>query len=332
MSKPDDKQGAPLLEVRDLHTYFFLDGGVSKAVEGADFSIARGATLGLVGESGCGKSATSLSIMRLVPSPPGKIVQGEVIFDGRDLLHLPEAEMRRIRGRDIGIIFQEPMTSLNPVFTVGWQIVEVILNHERIPHKEAWERAVEMLRKVHISAPEQRANDYPHQLSGGMRQRVVIAMALACSPRLLIADEPTTALDVTIQAQIMDLFQEVTAGTDMTVLLVTHNLGIVAQTAGEVAVMYAGRIVEHAATARLFEAPLHPYTRGLLASIPKTTSSAQRLHVIEGSVPDPARKPQGCPFHPRCPLAKPICSKEMPGRHAAAEGHMVRCWAVEEAA
>jgi len=323
-------QPAPLLEVRGLHTYFFLEGGPSKAVEGVDLVVERGKTLGLVGESGCGKSATSLSIMRLIPSPPGRIVSGEVIFDGRNLLELPEREMRSVRGGDIGMIFQEPMTSLNPVFTVGSQIVEAILQHENISASDAWERAVEMLRRVRIPAAEDRAGDYPHQLSGGMRQRVMIAMALACNPKLLIADEPTTALDVTIQAQIMELFEEITGGNEMAVLLVTHNLGIVAQTADDVAVMYAGYIVEKAATEKLFETPLHPYTRGLLRSIPKTTETAERLHVIEGTVPDPAHKPEGCPFNPRCPLAMDICREKMPGYFNAKPGHSVRCWAVEK--
>jgi len=317
-----------LLEIRGLHTYFFVEGGPAKAVEGVDLAIKRSQTLGLVGESGCGKSATALSIMRLIPSPPGKIVKGEVIFAGRNLLDLPEREIRAVRGSDIAMIFQEPMTSLNPVFTVGSQIVEAIVNHEKVSKKEAWDRAVEMLRRVHIPSPEGRATDYPHQLSGGMRQRVMIAMALACSPKLLIADEPTTALDVTIQAQIMDLFQEITEGTDMAVLLVTHNLGIVAQTADEVSVMYAGHIVEHANTAELFESPLHPYTRGLLESVPKTTGGARRLHVISGTVPDPAHKPPGCPFNPRCELVMDVCREKMPEPFNAKAGHTVRCWAV----
>ena len=329
MTNPE-KTSAPLLEIRDLHTWFFLEGGPSKAVEGVDLDVPRGKTLGLVGESGCGKSATSLSIMRLIPSPPGRIVSGTITFDGQSLLDLPEPEMRKVRGRDIAMIFQEPMTSLNPVFTIGFQIVEAIRMHEKMTRKQAWERAVEMLRRVHIPSAEDRANDYPHQLSGGQRQRVMIAMALSCNPKLLIADEPTTALDVTIQAQIMELFEEIRQGTDMSVLLVTHNLGIVAQTADEVAVMYAGHIVEHAATGELFELPLHPYTRGLLESIPKTTGTAKRLHVIGGSVPDPARKPPGCPFHPRCPLAMDKCREQMPVPAQARPGHTVRCWAVKE--
>jgi len=327
--KPDANNTA-LLEVRDLHTYFFLEGGPAKAVEGIDLVVGRGKTLGLVGESGCGKSAASLSIMRLIPSPPGRIVNGEVIFEGRNLLELSEEEMRTVRGGEIGMIFQEPMTSLNPVFTVGYQIVEAIQQHESISTSDAWERAVELLRRVRIPAPEDRVTDYPHQLSGGMRQRVMIAMALACNPKLLIADEPTTALDVTIQAQIMELFDEITRGNDMSVLLVTHNLGIVAQTADDVAVMYAGYIVEKASTVELFDQPLHPYTRGLLRSIPKTTETAERLHVIEGSVPDPAHKPPGCPFNPRCPLAMDICREKIPGYFDAGPGHTVRCWAVEK--
>ena len=330
MSKADSEYDSTLLDVRDLHTYFFVEGGPAKAVEGVSLRGGSGKTLGLVGESGCGKSATALSILRLIPSPPGKIVGGEVIFEGRNLLELPENEMRTVRGCDIAMIFQEPMTSLNPVFTVGSQIVEAIMTHERVSKKQAWDRAVEMLRRVHIPSPKERATDYPHQLSGGMRQRVMIAMALACSPKLLIADEPTTALDVTIQAQIMDLFQEIAEGTDMAVLLVTHNLGIVAQTADDVAVMYAGHIVEHATTEQLFEAPLHPYTRGLLESVPKTTGAAERLHVISGSVPDPAHKPPGCPFNPRCPHAMDVCREKMPAPFEQQPGHTVRCWAVEK--
>jgi len=326
LAKSDACNKPPLLEISDLHTYFFLEGGPSKAVEGLDLAVPRGKTVGLVGESGCGKSATSLSIMRLIPSPPGKIVRGRIVFDGVDLLSLPPDDMRRVRGREIAMIFQEPMSSLNPVFTVGYQIVEMIRNHEAVAKKEAWARAVDLLRRVRIPAPEQRADEYPHQLSGGMRQRVMIAMALACSPKLLIADEPTTALDVTIQAQIMELFEEIRQGTDMSVLLVTHNLGIVAQTADEVAVMYAGHIVEQAATRPLFASPLHPYTQGLLESIPKTTSTAERLHVISGNVPDPSHKPPGCPFNPRCPKATDRCRSEMPPTVELQPGHIVRCW------
>jgi oligopeptide/dipeptide ABC transporter ATP-binding protein len=319
---------APLVQICDLHTYFFLEGGTAKAVEGLDLRIGRGKTLGLVGESGCGKSATALSIMRLIPSPPGKIVRGRITFDGRDLLTLPEDEMRSVRGRDITMIFQEPMTSLNPVFTIGYQIAEAVMLHDNVTRKEAYARAVKMLGRVKIPSPEQRVNDYPHSLSGGMRQRVMIAMALSCNPKLLIADEPTTALDVTIQAQIMELFDEIRRGTDMSMLLVTHNLGLVAQSADDVAVMYAGHVVEQSPTGMLFDGPLHPYTQGLLESIPKTTGDKKRLHVISGSVPDPAHKPAGCPFHPRCPLVMEKCRTEVPTPVEPRPGHIVRCWAV----
>jgi len=326
-----DAAGDALLTIENLHTYFFLEGAPSKAVEGVDLQIPRGRTLGLVGESGCGKSATALSIMRLIPSPPGRVVSGRILMNGRDLLALTEAEMRRIRGKDIGMIFQEPMTSLNPVFTVGNQIVEAIRTHE--PHtraKEARARAVDLLRRVHIPSPAQRVDDFPHQMSGGMRQRVMIAMALACGPHMLIADEPTTALDVTIQAQIMDLFTEITAGNDMSVLLITHNLGVVAQAADEVAVMYAGHVVEKASTLLLFAQPRHPYTRGLMKSVPRLIDDADRLHVIPGNVPDPASKPPGCPFHPRCEWAFDPCSQNMPPVTEPEKGHQVRCWAVSE--
>ncbi|HUW34748.1 MAG TPA: ABC transporter ATP-binding protein [Planctomycetota bacterium] len=320
--------GQPLVQICDLHTYFYVEGGPAKAVEGLDLEIHRGKTLGLVGESGCGKSATALSIMRLIPSPPGRIARGRITFDGRNLLDLPEAEMRQVRGRDITMIFQEPMTSLNPVFTIGYQIAETVLLHEHVTKKQALGRAIEMLGRVKIPSPEQRVNDYPHHLSGGMRQRAMIAMALACNPKLLIADEPTTALDVTIQAQIMELFDEISKGTDMSMLLVTHNLGLVAQSADDVAVMYAGHVMEQSPTELLFDNPLHPYTRGLLESVPKTTGNVKRLHVIPGSVPDPAHKPPGCPFHPRCPRAIDVCRKEMPPAIEPQPGHTVRCWAV----
>ncbi|NQT20689.1 MAG: ABC transporter ATP-binding protein, partial [Planctomycetes bacterium] len=258
-----------LLEVRDLHTYFFLEGGPAKAVEGVDFRIERGKTLGLVGESGCGKSATALSILRLIPSPPGKTVGGKVIFEGRNLLELPERQMRAVRGCDIAMIFQEPMTSLNPVFTIGWQIVEVILNHEHVSKKEAWERTVDMLRRVHIPSPQDRATDYPHQLSGGMRQRVMIAMALACSPKLLIADEPTTALDVTIQREVLDLIAGLVAEDGMALLLISHDLGVMAENVQQMLVMYGGTVVESGPTADVFRHLAHPYTRGLFAARPR---------------------------------------------------------------
>lgn len=317
----------PLLAVRDLHTYFFTPDGVVRAVDGVDLTVHRGSTLCLVGESGCGKSVTALSIMRLIPYPPGRIVRGQVLFNGYDLLRLPEAEMVRMRGKSISMIFQEPMTSLNPVFRVGEQVAEAVLLHERVSHRQAWERAVEMLRLVGIPAPEQRARSYPHELSGGMRQRVMIAMALACRPQLLIADEPTTALDVTIQAQILELMRQLKRDFGMSILLITHDLGVVAEMADEVAVMYAGKIVEQAPVVELFHSPQHPYTQGLLASIPTLeTKKGQRLAVIKGSVPNPYRVPPGCAFAPRCPAVMPRCRTEPPPMFTPAPGHLARCW------
>jgi oligopeptide/dipeptide ABC transporter ATP-binding protein len=319
--------GEPLLVVRDLRTYFFMPEGVVRAVDGVDLTVHRGSTLCLVGESGCGKSVTALSIMRLIPHPPGRIIGGQVLFQGRDLLTLSEAEMTRVRGKDISMIFQEPMTSLNPVFRVGDQVAEAVLLHEQVSRREAWHRAVEMLRRVGIPAPELRARSYPHELSGGMRQRVMIAMALACRPQLLIADEPTTALDVTIQAQILELMRQLKRDFGMSILLITHDLGVVAEMADEVAVMYAGKIVEQAPVGELFHAPQHPYTRGLLASIPTLeTPKGQRLNVIKGSVPNPYRLPPGCAFVPRCPDAMPRCRTEPPPMFTPRPGHLARCW------
>ncbi len=291
-----------LLSVRNLSTHFFTAEGVVKAVQEAEFSIKRGQTFALVGESGCGKTATALSIMRLLPRPQGKIVGGEIVFEDRNLLALSERQMRRIRGNRIAMIFQEPMTSLNPVFTVGNQIAEPIKLHQKKSNKESWAGAVEMLRKVGIADPAQWARDYPHQMSGGMQQRVMIAMAVSCEPALLIADEPTTSLDVTIQAQILDLLDELQSQNGMSILLITHNLGIVAQRANDVAVMYASRIVEVADSQRLFAEPLHPYTQGLLASLPQLGFSGKRLPTIPGVVPEPLHFPLGCKFHPCCPI------------------------------
>jgi len=317
-----------LLKIRNLHTYFFTDDGVAKAVDGVDLELEEGGTLGVVGESGCGKSVTALSIMRLVPDPPGRIVNGEIFYSGNNLLALSEPEMRKIRGRSISMIFQEPMTSLNPVFQIGDQISEVLRLHERLPKKEAWNRSVEMLKLVGIPAPERRISEYPHQLSGGMRQRAMIAMALACSPKLMIADEPTTALDVTIQAQILELINRLQKEKGMSVILITHNLGVIAETAQKVAVMYAGRIVEYSAVRPLFASPKHPYTQGLLKSIPRLDedhSRKQKLEAIPGLVPSLLDLPQGCKFSNRCKHAFDRCTEE-PLLVEAEAGHLVRCW------
>jgi peptide/nickel transport system ATP-binding protein/oligopeptide transport system ATP-binding protein len=294
-------------------------------VDGVDVSVARGRTLGIVGESGCGKSVLSLSVMRLVPSP-GRIAGGTILFDGRDLLGLPPAEMRAIRGNRIAMIFQEPMTSLNPVFTAGDQIMEAMRAHDHSASAAALRsRAIEALARVRIPAPERRFDEYPHQMSGGMRQRVMIAMALACAPDLLIADEPTTALDVTVQAQILDLLRELQQQTGMAIILITHDLGIVAEMADEVAVMYAGRVVERAPGAAVFDDPQHPYTLGLLGSIPKIEEQHDRLLAIEGTVPPPFDLPQGCRFHPRCVFAAPACAEADPPLRELGPGHRVAC-------
>jgi len=319
-----------LLEVRGLKTYFYTEDGVVPAVDGVDFSINKGETIGIVGESGCGKSVTSLSIMRLIPNPPGKIVDGEIIFEGSDLLKKTEAEMRKIRGNEISMIFQEPMTSLNPVFTIGNQIIEAIVLHQNLDKAAAREKAIEMLRLVGIPSPERRVDEYPHQLSGGMRQRVMIAMALSCNPKLLIADEPTTALDVTIQAQILDLMRQLRDEFGTSIMLITHDLGVVAELAEKVVVMYAGKIVERADVKLLFGDPMHPYTLGLLGSIPKLTVEQERLQVIEGVVPDPAYMPKGCRFHPRCQDAQEICKVEEPELLTHRPGHEVACWKYTE--
>ena len=317
----------PLLQVKDLRTYFYTDQGVLRAVDGVSWSIRRGETLALVGESGCGKTVTALSIMRLIPSPPGRIVAGQIIFDGQGLLALTERQMRHIRGNRIAMIFQEPMTSLNPVYSVGDQVAEAICLHQNLPRRQAWQRAVEMLQRVGIPDAAQRAREYPHQMSGGMRQRVMIAMALSCNPDLLIADEPTTALDVTIQAQILDLLGRLQTETGMSILLITHDLGVVAQIADRVAVMYASKIVELATAEELFAAPLHPYTQGLFRSLPRLGTRTRRLEVIPGSVPDPGRFPPGCKFHPRCRLADdPRCRTCEPALLEVRPGHWVACW------
>ncbi len=323
--------GEPLIDVRDLRTHFFTEEGVARAVDGVSWSVGRGKTFALVGESGCGKSVTALSIMRLVSDPPGRIVSGQILFDGQNLAAADERRMRHIRGNRIAMIFQEPMTSLNPVYTVGNQIVEAIELHQGLRGKKAWDRAVEMLRQVGISAPAQRAHEFPHQMSGGMRQRVMIAMALSCDPALLIADEPTTALDVTIQAQILDLLRQLQADRHMTILLITHDLGVVAEMADEVGVMYAGRIVERASVTELFARPLHPYTQGLFRSIPRIGQTKHRLDVIPGSVPSPLNFPSGCPFHPRCELGcrDRLCQSVNPALAEVRPGHWVACFKAE---
>jgi len=301
-----------LLKVDTLSTWFYTDDGIVKAVNDVSFSLNKGHTLGIVGESGCGKSITSLSVMRLIDSPPGKIVGGKIVFKGEDLLAKSEEEMRRVRGKRIAMIFQEPMTSLNPVYTVGRQIEEALLIHETMTKKEAKRRALEMLRLVRIPLPEKRFDEYPHQLSGGMRQRVMIAIALACSPELLICDEPTTALDVTIQAQILALIDELKEKTGTSVIMITHDLGVISEIADEVLIMYAGEIVEYAPKAQLFQNPLHPYTQGLIACVPKLGRDSDRLQTIEGTVPSFDDMPAGCTFWPRCPFAESICKEKKP--------------------
>ena len=317
-----------LLRVENLQTYFFTDAGVLRAVDGVSLRIAPGETLGVVGESGCGKTVTALSILRLVPDPPGRIVGGRVTFEGTELLGLDAERMRKMRGSAISMIFQEPMTSLNPVFTVGDQIAEGVRLHQNLSRRAAWEKAVEMLRLVQMPDPDRRAREYPHQLSGGMRQRVMIAMALACGPRLLIADEPTTALDVTIQAQILELLLRLKEELGMAVMLITHDLGVIADTAQRVVVMYAGRVVEEASVRDLFANPRHPYTQGLLASIPtleKGAGARKRLQAIPGVVPSLLDLPPGCRFSDRCPLAVPECRGAEPELRQVTPQHWARC-------
>ena len=315
-----------LLEVRGLRTHFHTDRGLFRAVDGIDFSVGRGRTVGLVGESGCGKSVTSLSVMGLVASPPGQVEADAILFEGRNILGLPADERRRLRGGKMSMIFQEPMTSLNPVHTIGQQIVEAILAHTTLSPQAAKARAVEMLELVRIPSAKQRVDDYPHLLSGGMRQRVMIAMALSCEPALLIADEPTTALDVTIQAQILDLLQDLQRRLGMAMLIITHDLGVIAEIADEVVVMYAGKIVESAPVDALFADPQHPYTIGLLGSIPRIEVDRERLSTIEGSVPSPNNQPRGCRFAPRCPFADPRCHLEPPPLRDLGPEHRVACW------
>ena len=308
-----------LLTINGLKTYFFTRWGVVKAVDDVDVALGKGKTLGLVGESGCGKSVTALSVLRLVPKPRGRIVGGEILFQERNLLSLREEEMRGIRGGEIGMIFQEPMTSLNPVFSIGSQVLEALRVHKKLAKKEARQQAVKLLTSVGLPDAARRMRDYPHQLSGGMRQRVMIAMALASDPTLLIADEPTTALDVTIQAQILELIQKLRQKRGLAMILITHDLGIIAQTADDVAVMYAGKVVEYTNVKTLFADPKHPYTMGLLSSV-------HELRPIPGNVPNPLEEIPGCSFHPRCPSVKKICRGQMPSLLTLAPGHQTRCW------
>ena len=319
----------PLLEVADLRVHFRTDAGTVKAVDGVSLSVEAGETLGLVGESGCGKSVTAYAILQLLTAPPAQYAGGEIRFRGEDLLTLDERRLRRIRGNLISMIFQEPMSSLNPIMSVGRQITEVILEHESVTKQAARARALEMLRRVHIPSPETRFNEYPHQMSGGMKQRAMIAMALACKPQLLIAHEPTTALDVTIQAQILDLLNELQSEMGMSVLLITHDLGVVAETCDRVAVMYAGRIVEQAPVGELFERPRHPYTHGLFRSLPSLNEKQARLAAIPGSVPSPLDFPSGCRFRTRCAMAQEVCTQEPPLREIGA-GHLAACHFAEQ--
>ena len=317
-----------LLEIKGLKTHFKTDDGWLHAVDGVDMSIEAGETLGVVGESGCGKSVTAKTVMKLIDMPPGRIVAGQVLWQGRDLVPLGAEDMRRIRAKEIAIIFQEPMTSLNPVYTVGEQIAESIRLHEGLSRKDAIARAVEMLKLVRIPTPERRVHDYPHQFSGGMRQRVMIAMALSCKPQLLIADEPTTALDVTIQAQILDLLAELKSEMGMAIMLITHAMGVVAEVAQRVVVMYAGKVVEEAVVSELFAHPRHPYTQGLIRSIPRIDSALTkkvRLETISGTVPKLIAPPEGCRFAPRCKFVTPACTQATPALRQVAPGHKVAC-------
>ncbi len=319
-----------VLEVKNLHTCFFMDDGVVRSVDGVDFSLKEGSTLGIVGESGSGKSVTSLSIMGLLTGTTGKVTEGQIFLDGRDIANISEEEKRRLRGSQISMIFQEPMTSLNPVMKIGKQLTECILQHEKISKKEAWQKAEDMLRKTGVPRVERMMYEYPFQLSGGQRQRVMIAMALVCRPRILIADEPTTALDVTIQAQILDLMNNLKKEIGTSILFITHDLGVVAEVCDEVAVMYCGRVVEKADVYSLFANPSHPYTRGLLGSIPKLGEESDELEVIPGNVPNPRYMPKGCKFAPRCGLATDRCLEEEPGFFDLGEGHTCRCWLCEK--
>lgn len=322
-----------LLEVRNLKTYFVTDGDVLRAVDGVDLHIDEGETLGVIGESGCGKSVTALSIMKLIPRPPGLLVDGEILYGGRNLAEVSASQMRAIRGKEISMVFQDPMTSLNPVITCGEQIAEVLILHEGLKQRSAMEKAIELLKLVGIPDPGRRIREYPHQLSGGMRQRVMIAMALSCSPKLLLADEPTTALDVTVQAQILELLNELKVRLNMAVMLITHDMGVIAETAQRVVVMYAAKVAEEASVRELFDEPMHPYTQGLLRSIPRidlVASGKQRLETIPGTVPTlRGEVARGCRFAERCPHTKPVCTQRDPLVREIKPGHKVACWLYE---
>lgn len=319
-----------ILEIKNLHTYFYTDSGVIKSVDGVDIELREGTTLGIVGESGSGKSVTALSVMGLLMGTTGKVAEGEILFEGRDLTKLDDEERRKMRGEKISMIFQEPMTSLNPVMKIGDQITECILMHNNISKQEAWDKAVEMLKLTGVPRVERMMKEYPFQLSGGQRQRVMIAMALVCKPKILIADEPTTALDVTIQAQILDLMENLKQKTGTSILFITHDLGVVAEVCDDVVVMYSGRVVEKGDVRSIFASPSHPYTKGLLASIPKLGECAEELESIPGNVPNPKYMPQGCKFAPRCSCAFDKCRGEEPGFYDVGEGHMSRCWLCEK--
>jgi len=323
-AKSSSEAAEPLLKVSGLTVLFQTDQGTARAVDGVSFALHSGETLALVGESGCGKSVTALSLLR--PIPPGRIASGSVVFDGKSLLELPEKAMRDLRGNDISMVFQEPMTSLNPVFRIGDQMTAVLRLHQQLSRSEARQASVALLRQVGIPEPEQRMDDYPHQLSGGMLQRAMIALALACAPKLLIADEPTTALDVTIQAQILQLLRELQTESRLALLLITHDLAVVAETADRVAVMYAGRIVETATVEALFNEPRHPYTQGLFASLPGKEKQGDRLSAIPGTVPPATHFPAGCRFHPRCDKAMPLCRRAEPALHPSGASHQTACW------
>ena len=319
-----------ILEIKNLHTYFYTDSGVIKSVDGVDIELREGTTLGIVGESGSGKSVTALSVMGLLMGTTGKVAEGEILFEGRDLTKLDDEERRKMRGEKISMIFQEPMTSLNPVMKIGDQITECILMHNNISKQEAWDKAVEMLKLTGVPRVERMMKEYPFQLSGGQRQRVMIAMALVCKPKILIADEPTTALDVTIQAQILDLMENLKQKTGTSILFITHDLGVVAEVCDDVVVMYSGRVVEKGDVRSIFASPSHPYTKGLLASSPKLGECAEELESIPGNVPNPKYMPQGCKFAPRCSCAFDKCREEEPGFYDVGEGHMSRCWLCEK--
>ena len=335
MTETPHSDANTILEIKDLKTYFFLDSGTVRAVDGVNLKLDRNTTLGLVGESGCGKSVTALSVVRLIQSPPGRIVKGQILFrrnGGKGIVDISSLdprgpEIRTIRGGEIAMVFQEPMTSLNPLYTVGGQIAESVQLHQNVGHREAMDRALEMLYKVNISDPRQRLHEYPHQLSGGMRQRVMIALALSCNPSILVADEPTTALDVTVQAQILDLMRELQSDFGSSIILITHNLGVVSQMVDYVAVMYLGKIVEYADVRRVFHNPLHPYTVGLLNSVPVFGRKGEKVLVpIKGMVPTPTEVIPGCAFAPRCPCARKVCEEEEPILQEVEPGHQVACW------